>query len=69
MDYTSTLETLESLSNPLSMSSALRVGGLAILYPWLRLAVLGIAHGSQQCALFNLSQLLSMPYRWIRRVL
>ena len=70
VDYTSTLETLESFLNPLSMSSAHRV---AVVWRscthWLRLAVLGIAHGSKQCALFNLSQLLSMPYRWIRRVL
>ena len=37
--------------------------------PWLRLIVLGIAHGSQQGALFTLRQLLCMPYRWITRVL
>ena len=35
---------------------------------WLTLVVLVIAHGSQQGALFTLSQLLSIPYRWITRV-
>ena len=55
MDYT----------NPLSMSSAHWVGGLAILYPLVKVSSVGIAHGSQQCALFNLSQLFSMPYRLI----
>ena len=33
MHYTSTLETLESFWNPISMSSAYEVGALAILYP------------------------------------
>ena len=36
---------------------------------WLRLVVFRIAHGSQQCALFTLSQLLRVPYRLITRVL
>ena len=41
MDYTSTLETLESFSNPLSMSSAHRVGGMAILYPLVKVSSVG----------------------------
>ena len=69
MHYSSSLETLESFWNPLCMGYANRVGALVILYPLLRLVVLGIAHDSQQCALFSLNQLLSMPYRWITQVL
>ena len=42
------------------MYSARRVGALAILYPLVKVSSTGIAHGSQQCALFTLSQLL-MP--------
>ena len=37
--------------------------------PWLRLVVLDIAHGSQQCALFTLSQVLRVPSKLITRVL
>ena len=69
MHYTSTLETLESFWNPLSMCFAHRVGALAILYALVRLLVLGIAYGSQQFTLFTLSQLLRVPYRLIARVL
>ena len=61
MNCTCTVETLESFWNPLSMCFEHRLGTLAILYPLLRLVVLGIAHGSQECASFTLSQLLSMP--------
>ena len=43
------------------------LGGSSI--HWLRLVVLGIAHGGQEGGLFAPSQLLSMPYRWITRVL
>ena len=38
MDYTSTLETLEGFSNPLSMSTALQVRGSAILYPLVKVS-------------------------------
>ena len=69
MVYTSTLETLEDFWMSLSWCSKHQVGGWAILYPWLKFVVLGIAHGGQQVALFALSQLLSMPYRWITRAL
>ena len=80
MHYTSTLETLESFSSALSRFSEDRVGAWAILYsfvtelgrsscPWLKLVVLGIAHGSREGTLFTLSILLSLPYRWITRVL
>ena len=41
MDYTSALETLESFSNHLSMSSAHQVGGLAILYPLVKVSSVG----------------------------
>ena len=61
MDYTSTLETLESFSNPLSMSSAHRVRAWMILHPLVKVSIPGIAHCSQQGALFTLGQLLSMP--------
>ena len=41
MDYTNTLETLESFLNALSMSSGHRVGGLAILYPLVKVSSVG----------------------------
>ena len=41
MVYTSALETLESFSNHLSMSSAHQVGGLAILYPLVKVSSVG----------------------------
>ena len=69
MDYTITLETLESFWMAFSRCFEHRVGAWAILYPWLRLVVLGIAQRSQEDALFTLSQLLRIPYRWITRVL
>ena len=37
--------------------------------PWLRFVILEIAHCTQQGALLTLSQLLSITYRWITRVL
>ena len=69
MHYTSALETLESFWLALSRCSEHRVGAWAIFSPLLRLVVLGITHGSQEGALFTLSQLLSMPYRWMTQVL
>ena len=69
MDYTSALETLDDFLMILSWYSEHQVGVWAILSLWLSLVVPGITHGSQQSALFTLSQLLSMPYRWITRVL
>ena len=60
MDYTSTLETLEDFWMTLSWCSTKFELGRSST-PWLRLVVLGIADGSEQCALFTLSQLLSMP--------
>ena len=38
MHYTSTLQTLENFCNPLSMSSAQKVGALAILYPLVKVS-------------------------------
>ena len=69
MDYTSTLETLESSEwiFPGVQNTELEVGRSST--PWLRLVVLATAAESQQDALFTLSQLLSIPYRWITRVL
>ena len=69
IEYMSNLETLEGFSNALARCSKHRIGAWGILYPLVKLLVLGIARGSQQGALFTLSQLLSMPYRWITRVL
>ena len=69
MDYTSTLETLESFWMALSRCSEHRVGAWAILYPLVNVSCPGIDHGSQQGALFTLNQILSMPYGWITRVL
>ena len=69
MDYTSTVETLEDFWMTLSWCFEHQVKAWAILTPWLRLVILGIPHGGQQCALLTLSRLLCMPYRWITRVL
>ena len=66
MDYKSTLETLENFWMILSWRSELQIGARAILYPLVKVS---IAHGCHQGALFNLSQLLSMPYTWITRIL
>ena len=38
MNFTSTLEALESFWNPLSMSSAHEVGALVILYPFVKVS-------------------------------
>ena len=69
MEYTSTLETIEDFWMSLSRCSEHQVGAWAILYTLVRLVVLGIAHCGQEGALFALSQLLILPYRWITRAL
>ena len=69
MDYTSTLEILESFWLALSKCSEQQSEHRRSSTASLRLVVLGIAYGSQQGALFTLSQLLSITYRWITRVM
>ena len=69
MDYTSTLEVLENFWMALSRCSKHPVGAWAILYHLVKVRFLGIAHGSQQGALFTLTELLSITYRWITQVL
>ena len=69
MDYMSTLETLESFWMALSSCSEHQIGASTFLYPLFEVSKPGIAHGSQQGALFSLSQLLSIPCRWITEVL
>ena len=70
MEYTSNLETLEGFSKALAWRSANRIWAWAILYPLVKvMLVLGNPRGSQQGTLSTLSQLLSMPYKWITRVL
>ena len=68
MDYTSTLKTLKDFWMILSLCSEHQVGVWAILSPMAQVSSPG-PHGSQQGALFTLSQLLIIPYRWITRVL
>ena len=48
MHYTSTLDTVESFWNPLSMSSAHEVGALAILYPFVKVGNPG------NCSLYSI---------------
>ena len=70
MDYTSTLETLEGLSNDLARHCAHHIAAWEILYGLGKvMGVPEIAHGSEQGALFTLLCFLSMLYRWITRVL
>ena len=69
MHDTSAVETLEGFSNVLARVPFTKSEFGQSSTPWLRLVVLRIARGSQQGALFTLSQLLSIPYRWITRVL
>ena len=62
MEYMSNLLTLEGFSNVFGgvPNNKSELGRSST--PWLKLVVLRITHGSQQGALFTLSQLLSMPY-------
>ena len=69
MDYTSTLETLESFWIAISRFSAHQIRAFVILYPLVKVSSTGIPHGSQQGALFTLSKLLNIPYGRITRVL
>ena len=69
MDYTSTLETMKvsGLLYPGVSYTELDLGQSST--PWLWLVVLEIPHGSQQGALFTLSELFNITYRLIMRVL
>ena len=63
MHDTSALETLEGFSNVLARVQYTNSELWQYSTPWLRLTIviLGIAHCSQQGALFTVSQLLSIP--------
>ena len=53
MDCTSTLETLEGVSNDLARDCANHIGALEILYGFVKVGVPEIGHGSEQGALFT----------------
>ena len=63
MNYTSTVQTFEGFWISLSCVSNTKSELKRSSTPWLRLVVLGIAHGGQEGALFALSQLFSILYR------
>ena len=54
MDYMSTIETLEGLSNALARHSAPHVRSWGILCTLVKVRVLQISHSSEQGALFTL---------------
>ena len=61
MHDTSALETLEGFSNVLARVPYTKSELGRSSTPWLTLIILGIAHCSQQSALFTVSQLLRIP--------
>ena len=69
MHEISALEIHENFSNVLSRVPYNKSEHGQSSTPWLTLVILGIAHCSQQGALFTVSRLLSIIYKWITLVL
>ena len=61
MHDTSALQTLEGFSNVIARVPYTKSELGQSSTPWLTLLILGIAHCSEQGALFTVSQLLSIP--------
>ena len=61
MHDTSAVETLEGFSNVLARVPFTKSEFGQSSTPWLTLVILGIAHCSQQGALFTVRQLLNIP--------